>query len=362
MAYDLIQVGTGGQGEMWCREFLPPNVEAGRVDVVAAVDVDEDAHVNAQEGLDVSPEDCYTDAEAAFADHPEADCCAIVVPPWIHEEIVDLAVEHDCHVISEKPIADTLAASVRIAEKIERAGLKMGVTMTHRFDRDKTTLREEIRADRSGPLDYLVGRFTCNARSYGDWGAFRHDIEDPLLVEGAVHQLDFLADMAGAPVETLYADTWQPDWAEYDGDCQALVQMRCENGVRVAWEGAKANAVGLNGWGSDYVRAECRDATLVLDDREIVRHPYDPDSSLVVGATDERDGEPVELLERETWGNTLLIERFVEWLEGGEPMVTNVQDNLQSVALIEAAMQSSETGEPVNVQALLAETRESVGG
>lgn len=359
VTYRVIQVGTGGQGAHWCETFLSPHVEAGRIDVVAAVDVDESTHANAREHLGLPASACYTDVTEAFTEH-DADVCNVVVPPWVHEEVVDVALEHGADVLSEKPIADTLEASVRIAEKVERAGAKMGVTMSHRFDRDKTTLRRRIRAPESGPLDYLVGRFTCNARTDGAWGAFRHEMDHPLLVEGAVHQLDFLADMAGAPCERLYADTWKPAWAEYEGDVQATVSMRFENGVRATWEGAKANAVTLNGWGSDYVRAECRDATLVLDDREITRYPYDADAEAVSGALDADAGEPVALDHREHWSNTWLVGQFLDWLDGGEPMATNVRDNLQSVALVEAAIRSSETGEAVAVQSLLEEVAESV--
>jgi predicted dehydrogenase len=349
MTYRAIQVGTGGQGGRWCDTFLPPNVEKGLIDVVAAVDVDPDAHENAVEHLGVDPADCYTDAATAFAEH-DADFCAVVTPPWAHEEVVDAAVDHDLDILSEKPIADTLEASVRIAETVDRAGLKMGVTMSHRFDRDKTTVRRRLRSGEPGPLDYLVGRFTCNARTYGRWGEFRHEMDNPLLVEGAVHQLDYLADMAGAKCERLYADTWLPEWAEYEDDVQATVQMRFGNGVRATWEGAKANATTLNGWGSDYLRAECRDETLVLDDQE---------RESVVGATGA-EGEPVPLDEQEAWGNTWLVEQFVEWLDTGEPMATDVQSNLQSVALVEAAIESSERDEAVDPQALLAEARESV--
>ena len=122
----------------------------------------------------------------------------VVVPPAFHESVVDAALAHDMHVISEKPIADTLEASVRIADKVQRAGKKMGVTMSHRFDQDKTTLRHELRSSRPRRIDYLVCRFTCGLRNFGDWGAhFRHTMQEALMIEGAVHHLDIIADMPG---------------------------------------------------------------------------------------------------------------------------------------------------------------------
>ena len=58
--------------------------------------------------------------------------------------------------------------------------------------------------------------------------------------------------------------------------------------------------------------------------------------------------------------NAWLIEQFVHWLDGGEPMETNIEDNLQSVALIFAVIESSRSGQPVKVQELLNQAREAI--
>jgi len=354
MPYKMIQVGTGGFGAAWCSTFLPPNIKDGLVEVVAAVDINPEALVNAKEHLGLRDDQLYTDINKAF-DEVRADFCSIVVPPAFHEQVVDAALAHDMHILSEKPIADTLEASVRIANKVSKAGKKMGVTMSHRFDQDKTTLRKELRSGRYGRIDYLVCRFTCDCRKFGSWGKFRHEIPDTLMVEGAVHHLDILADLAGSKCDTIYAQTWNPAWGEFAGDSQGLVIMRCENGVRATYEGAKTNAVGLNGWTREYIRAECEGATLILNHRQLERFTYDPSSTWAQGR--EGQGEPIPLIEQPKWANTWLIEKFVRWLDGGEPMETNVQDNLQSVALVFAAIESSRTGQPVKVQEFLQKVR-----
>ena len=51
--------------------------------------------------------------------------------------------------------------------------------------------------------------------------------------------------------------------------------------------------------------------------------------------------------------NTWLVAQFLDWLDGGPAMETNIEDNLQSCALIFAAIESSKTGQPVDVQAFL---------
>lgn len=352
MPYKMIQVGTGGFGGWWCANFLPPNIKDGLIEVVAAVDINPEALNNAKEHLGLPQDKLYTDICKAF-DENKADFCTIVVPPAFHEGVVDAALDHGMHILSEKPIADTLEASVRIAEKVKQAGKKMGVTMSHRFDQDKTTMRRELRSGEHGALDYLICRFGCDCRRYGSWGVFRHEIPDSLMVEGAVHHLDIMADFAGAKCDTIYAQTWNPIWGEFKGDSQGLVMMSFENGTRGFYEGAKTNAVGLNCWSNEYFRAECEKSTLILDHRKVTRYAYKPNKEW----GEEDVAHDIPLIEQPKWSNAWLIEKFVRWLDGGEPMETNVEDNLQSIALIFSAIESSHTGQPVKVQDFLAKAR-----
>jgi predicted dehydrogenase len=349
MALKVIQVGAGGWGQRWCQEFLPVNVRDGLIEVVALVDQVTENLAKARPFLGLREDQCYTDVEKALSE-VKADFCTVVVPSAVHERIVDSALAHDLHILSEKPIADTLVGSVRIADKVRRAGKKMAITMSHRFDQDKTSLRALLRSGNHGPLDYLICRFTCDARIFATWPN-RHEIKDPLMIEGAVHHLDILADLAGARCDLIYAQTWNPPWGEYAGDSQGLVTMHFENGVRAFYEGAKTNAVGLNGWTNEYVRAECRDATIILDRRHLEYFPYNPKEKWASKRPNE--GLAIPLREQSKWANAWLIEKFVDWLQGGEPMETNVWDNLQSVALIFAAIESARTGKPVAVQEFL---------
>lgn len=358
MAYRMVQVGTGGFGSVWCRSFLPPNIRDGLVEVVAAVDINAEALTNAVEYLGLRRDQCYTDLGAALDRH-RADFLTIVVPPAYHETVVDQALEHDLHILSEKPIGDTLDSSIRIADKVRVAGKKMAVTMSHRFDQDKQTLKHLLRSGDYGTPDYLVMRFTCDCRQFASWGKFRHEMRDPLMIEGAVHHLDILADLAGAKCTRLYAQTWNPTWGEYQGDSQGLVLMQLQNGVKASYEGAKTNAAGLNGWGQEYIRAECEQATVVLDSRKIAIYPHDASGQCGQGEVGE--GLPLALLEQPKWSNTWLIEQFVQWLDGGCPMETQVEDNLQSIALVFSAIESSKTGQPVRVQEYLEAARRRCG-
>ena len=98
MTYKVIQVGTGGWAHAWCKNFLPPNVAQGLIQVVAAVDVNPAALENAKQFLGLRPDQCYTDLLKALDENP-ADFCTIVVPPAYHERVVDAALAHDLHIL-----------------------------------------------------------------------------------------------------------------------------------------------------------------------------------------------------------------------------------------------------------------------
>lgn len=338
-----ILVGTGGFGSHWCRAVLPRLAELGKATPAAAVDVSEAALANARD-LGLPTERCYTDLHRALGENP-ADFAIIVVPPAHHETVVDAALAHDLHILSEKPLADSMPACCRIAGKVTAAGKKMAVTMSHRFDQDKQTLERAIRSGAYKRLHYVIGRSTHSTARFGSWGVWRHQMADPLLIEGGVHHLDILRALAGANAQSVYSETWNPPWAEYAGDSSVLVTIRMQNGVRCFYEGAWANASTLSDWGYEYFRAECEDGTLELDRRR-----------LRVLRSEGR-GEPVAqelpLLNQPVWTNPWLAELFCDWLRGGPAPPNQLEDNLQCAALLFAAIESARTGLPVDVAAFL---------
>lgn len=336
----FIHVGTGGWGRYWSRTVIPHLIGLGIAEPVAAVDVDPANLANAREGYGIDPSRCYTDAARAFSEQP-ADFAIIVVPPAHHEAIVDLALQAGLHILCEKPVADTMAASVRIFLKVTRAGRKMAITMSHRFDRDKRTLERIVRSGDYGPVNYIVGRLALNNRHQGDWGDFRHRIADPLLIEAAVHQFGIIRGLAGANARTVYANGWNPPWGEYAGDSTALAVIEMDNGIRASYEGAKANASTISPWDEEYWRVECRDGTLELDRREL--------RLLRGGPTEVPSSEALALDDGTVWMNPLLAEQFVRWLDGGPPVPTRIEDSIHDTALTMAAIESAHTGRVIDV-------------
>jgi predicted dehydrogenase len=351
MKQRVIHVGIGSFGKRWCREFLRANVDDGTIEVVAVVDVDPDSLAYGASVLGLPDSACFTDAQKAF-DTVAADFCTVVVPPNHHEAIIDIAIAGGVDVLSEKPIADTMAASVRIAKKIKAAGRKMAVTMSHRFDQDKTTLRRIVQSGKLGRVNNISCRHQADMRQHMAWGAlFRHTMQHPMLIEGAIHHLDIVADLAGGRCDTLFASTWRPDWAEYAGDTDNLVSMVFDNGVRAVYEGSCSTAVGLNDWYLEYVRVDCEFGTAILNHREIEVFTR---QDLPRQTHREGAGQRVPLLVQPKWINIWLIEKFAQWRGGGPPMETEVQENLQASALVFGSIDSARSNAPVKVQDYIA--------
>ena len=348
----FIQVGVGGFGGHWVNGVMPRLIDELKLAQAAAVaDINPQTFPNARAKYHLPPEKCYTEARRAFAEN-EADFAIVVVPPAHHEGIVDLALEHGMDILSEKPIADSMKACCRIYKKVRKAGRKMAVTMSHRFDQDKQSLERLIQSGEYGKLDYLIGRNTWTCRKYPAWGAFRYQIPDTLLIEGTVHHFDIMRSLSGSNAKTVYAKTWTPPWGDFKGDAQALLIVEMENGVKVFYEGAKCNASQLNAWTQDYWRAECDKATLELDQRKlrVIAGGLNNNATLVQRPL---DNQPV-------WMNPWLAELFVRWLHGGPAPINTLEDNIQCAALLFAAVESAHTGKVIAVQDYLRKNMSAV--
>lgn len=339
-----VQIGVGGFGRHWCSEVLPWLAKKELAEVVAVADINQEALINAKSQLALSDEQLYTDAEKAISD-TRPDFVAIVVPPALHEKMVDLALKYDCHIISEKPIADSMNSCCRIYKKVKNAGKKMAITMSHRFDQDKQTLEREIKSQKHGNLNYIIGRFTCNCRKLGSWGDFRYKIPYPLLIEGTVHHFDIYRALSGSNAKTVYTTSWNPQWSEFEGDSNALIVMEMENGVKCFYEGAKANASTLNGWTNEYFRAECEHGTLEIDKRKL--------QFLSNNCGAKPIAKELPLDKQDVWKNPWLAELFCKWLNGGPIPANSLDDNINCAALLFAAIESAKTKQIINVKDFL---------
>lgn len=330
----FIQVGTGGFGRYWCRRLIPAIADIAQP--VAAVDVNPEALANAEEaGIPV--ENRYTDIRAALKAH-KADFIVLVTPPKFREEYVDLALEAGLDILCEKPLSDTIDGCVRIMRKVKAAGRRLAVTMSHRMEWEKQVVEGAVKSGEYGGLNYICSRLTIDGGSYPKINSPETYVTDCLI-----HNLDTVRAVAGSNARRVYADCWPRMLnGEFLGTSGfAVVEM--ENGVRAQLEESFTNAKGLDGWSDEYLRAECDGATIIADHRNVTAH-------IAHGDAVKLDPEP-----NHPWGHELIARGFMRWMDGGEPPVTYIDDNMQCEALTFATIESMKTGKPVDVQSYLAD-------
>jgi predicted dehydrogenase len=349
--YRWIMVGAGGMAGNWLRNHFAPYRD--RIDVVAIVDVNAQALERSGDFLNLPEARRFTRMEDAFdAFAPgEIDCCGIAVPPHFHRPAVELAAARGLHILSEKPIADTWEDAVAVFRAAKQAGIKMQIIQNYRYTPRIQTLKQVLDSGRLGHLHYLVGRFGADYRQPLSWGAaFRHEMRHAILVEGSIHHFDQIRHLSGQDCQRIAGWEWNPGAASFKGECLTLYTMQMTGGVHAQYEGSGLAAGWQNTWHGEYYRAECEGGAVVLDRDHVVRiQEHERGRGLRV------EEVPTVRLERE--GHVALVGQFLDWLDGGPPPPTTIEDNLKSNAMLFSAIDASAHNAMVDVAAMVEHAR-----
>lgn len=342
-----IVVGCGGRGSYWTNRVLANMTD--EVEVVGLVDVQREPLDQGAETHGLSESALFTDAEEAM-DAVEADFVLISTPPWIHEENVRQACEHELAILMEKPIADTLDASVRIKKMVELAGVECVIVQNYRYSRFMIAFREAVRSGRVGRLNYVCARFAADYNPPKIWGRrFRHEMDHALLIEGSVHHFDMIRNITGLNCREIFGYGWIPAWADFEGNSNGLYVMKLTGDAYAQYEGSCTTAGYENPWHHEYYRAECEEGSVVVGADNIVK-------VLRVDGDEQIVKQPVKVPE----AGEAIVREFLKYLATGIAPQTAIEDNIKSMGMVFAAIQCDETGQPVNVNEMLAEAEERV--
>ncbi len=134
----------------------------------------------------------YDEFSAALeATKPDAVC--ISTYPDTHEDYAIRSFEQGCHVFIEKPVADSVEGSVRVADAARKAGKKLvvGYILRHHPSWEKfVSLSHELGKP-------LVMRMNLNQQSHGNmWNVHRNLMKSlSPIVDCGVHYIDVMCQM-----------------------------------------------------------------------------------------------------------------------------------------------------------------------
>jgi predicted dehydrogenase len=221
MALKLIHIGVGIRGRQWM-QFVK---EYSDIDSAACVDAEPGSlnEVQKRFGENYCPR--FQDLEAALK-NVKADAALIASPPFLHSEHTLRCLDAGLGILLEKPFACTVPEGQRIIERAEAVGKPVVIAEQFRFVPAERTVRRFIEEGQLGEILNVnfVDRRRMPSRTQGSWMA---TMRYPQLQEIAVHHFDSLRSFFQRRPLSIMARVWNPSRTDYvHGACtQALIEM-----------------------------------------------------------------------------------------------------------------------------------------
>ena len=333
--YKAVLVGAGGMGRTWGKNLR----DCDQVEIVGCVDLRPGvaAEAVAELGLQgTQPEERLGTALARL----KPDFVVDVTVPEAHHDVTLEALAAGVPVLGEKPMADTMERARAMVAASERAGKLYMVSQSRRYDPNIQAMRRLI-VDEIGPLGILNSDFYIGAH----FGGFRDEMPSPLLLDMAIHTLDQARFLSGADPVAVYCDEFNPAWSWYRGAACATAVFEMTGGLHYAYRGSWCAEGRHTSWDGDW-RAVGPHGTATWDGHGA------PTAEVAV----EQGGFHAKLEERAALveadvprGIAGSLRDFLHALDTGSTPMGECHDNIQSLAMVFAAIESAATGRRVAV-------------
>lgn len=314
----------------------------GRIEIVGLVDLDlATAKARAAE-FGLSRAIVGADLEAVLA-QAKPDLLLDVVVPSAREGVVAAGLRHGCHVLSEKPMATSLEAGRALLAQANAAGRVHAIVQNRRFIAGIRRIRRLLESGAIGELTALHCDFFVGAH----FGGFREEMENVLLLDMAIHTLDAARFMAGVAPKAVYCLESNPRGSWYAHGAAANAIFEFEDGVVFNYRGSWCAEGSNTSWESAW-RIIGTKGTLTWDGEDNF------EAKAVAGDTGFfRELKTIEVPEPadidQTHGHASVIAEFLNAIEQGRPPETAGNDNIKSLAMVFAAIESARTHQRVTI-------------
>lgn len=323
----VIAVGAGEMGRAW----LSVLEQSHEVDLVGIVDLDQDAAHRAAAAIGRPQLPVGTSAVGLAADTAARAVIDITVPS-AHHPVTQEALIAGLPVLGEKPAAATLAEALSLAATAEATGQLFMVSQSRRWNPQVAELRgllEDI-----GPVGTVTTEFFRAPR----FGGFREQMDHPLLLDMAIHAFDTARFLLDADPLAVYCDAYNPPWSWYLGAANAAAVFEMEGGARYVYTGSWCAPGDETSWnGRWHASGQYGSAT------------WDGETDPVARTT--RPAGPHEPSDLHGIAGALRV--FCAALRTGTTPMGEVHENVLSLAMVEAARESADTGRRVFVDDVL---------
>jgi predicted dehydrogenase len=319
-------------GKAWARALH----KSQDVALVGWMDLDRDRVEDAVRELGLDRVAVDVNLETAL-ERLEPDLVVDVAVPEAHLEITVSCLERQVPVLGEKPMAPTLGEARELLACSERTGTLFVVSQNRRYNAGLASFQALI-AKHLGE----VGQLNAEFYRAPHFGGFRDEMASPLLVDMAIHTFDAARYLVGADPLSVNCSEFNPPWSWYRGNASALADFEFTGGLHFSYQGSWC-AQGLEtSWDAAW-RAVGSSGTATWDGTG------DPMAEIVLGPDQQVQtvvGAPVSLPGSGIDGS---LADFLGALAGGPIPMGECHDNIKSLAMVMAALESSREGRRVAV-------------
>jgi predicted dehydrogenase len=335
----LIQCGLGGMGKAWRDNATAPSSPTRSPDfeVVAVVDIDDRVLHETGDQMRLLGERRFNDLGDAIASI-EADAVLTVTPPAVHAEHAQLAFTNGLHLLTEKPIADTLENAKLMVDWARRAGRQLVVAQNYRYNAQMATLRRVMASQPVGELGHGHLDFYIGADFSG---TFRETMQFPLLIDMAIHHLDLIRAVTGRDIMNVTALSFRPQWSWYQHEPGLKMLLELDDGTPFSYSGDWSALGRQTGWNGTW-RLQCAQGSIHAEKEDIFVTRCER-----WGKNGREERVPVTTAPLN--GQAALLADFARAIRTGEPAPTNGADNLRSFGAVMAAVASATSRTTVSV-------------
>lgn len=342
MVYIAVLAGCGAMAKGWLKALAETPELRGRVEIAGLVDVNFAAAeaLRAEFGLDGA--DIGTDLDQML-ERTRAELLFDVALPSSRRDIVMAGLRQGCHVLTEKPMAASLDQAREIVAAARSAGKIHAVVQNRRFVEGVRRIRRTIESGLLGELTALHVDFFVGAH----FGGFREEMQNVLLVDMAIHTLDAARFMSGKDPLAVYCHETNPRGSWYRHGAAANAIFEFSDDVVFTYRGSWSAEGARTSWESTW-RIVGTKGTLLWDGRE------EFEAEVVSGDTGFfRPLEPVAVPAppdlAQTHGHASVIAEFLDAIASGRSPETAGEDNIKSLAMVFAAIESARTRQRIAI-------------
>lgn len=315
--------------------------------IVGLADLNKPTAVALAEKFKQPPEAIFHSlADALQATKPDA--VFDVTIPAAHEAVTIEALRGGAHVLGEKPLSDSLDKARRMIAVAHETGRTYAVIQNRRYEPNIQRVAKTLRGGAIGEIEELHADFFIGAH----FGGFRDAMDDPLIVDMAIHTFDAARYIAAADPVSVYCHSFGPPRSWYRGHASAIAvfEMKGPGGEPIvfSYRGSWCAEGQMTSWNSSW-RAIGRRGSLLWDgDAGIKASAVKADGKH--GFHSEMAGVEIASATVEHTGHAGLIREFTDCIRTGKRPQTICDDNVKSLAMVLAAVESRKCGKKVDVE------------